>query len=193
MKHRRTSRSRAVPAAPRQPVMPWRFMLLTFFFASVVAVGFFFAARQHFSSMDLGIKNSKLRKQLEDLEAERRRLVLAREVTLSPGEVLRTARSLGFAERQAESMLPVTVSQAKPVETMPKATLVANSEATKPVQADTKPAIVKTVDRSVETKRTQKPPVQVAAVAEQPSERPRRVAHERESRVVPTAATLSRF
>ena len=62
----------------------------------IIAAGFLFAARQHFVSMDLGMKNSKLRKQLEDLETENRRLLLAREVALSPMEITRTARELGF-------------------------------------------------------------------------------------------------
>ena len=62
----------------------------------IIAAGFLFAARQHFASMDLGMKNSKLRKQLEELETENRRLTLAREVALSPMEITRTARTLGF-------------------------------------------------------------------------------------------------
>jgi len=59
--------------------------------------GFFFAARQHFSSMDFGIKNSRLRHQIEQLEAEKRRLILAREVSLSPGEIRKAAKKTGIA------------------------------------------------------------------------------------------------
>ncbi|MGE3953058.1 MAG: hypothetical protein AB7F88_17270 [Pyrinomonadaceae bacterium] len=44
------------------------------------------------------MKNSKLRKQIEDLEAEHRRLILARETALSPREITKTARSLGFID-----------------------------------------------------------------------------------------------
>jgi hypothetical protein len=81
----------------------------------IIAVGFLFAARQHFVSMDLGMKNSKLRKQLEDLETENRRLTLAREIALSPIEMTRTARSLGFvAAGDAEmppSVTPVPAAQ----------------------------------------------------------------------------------
>lgn len=61
----------------------------------VVIAGFFLAARQHFSSMDYGMRNSKLRKQLDDLESEKRRLLLAREVSLSPAEIKKAAQNLG--------------------------------------------------------------------------------------------------
>ncbi len=59
--------------------------------AAVLACGFFFAARQHFSSMDFGMKNSHLRKQIDNLESEKRRLMLAREVSLSPAELKKAA------------------------------------------------------------------------------------------------------
>src|SRR3954467_2290988 len=58
--------------------------------------GFFFAARQHFSSMDFGMKNSRLRKQVDDLEAEKRRLLLAREISLSPAEIKKAAKRTGL-------------------------------------------------------------------------------------------------
>jgi hypothetical protein len=58
---------------------------------TVLGCGFFFAARQHFSSMDFGMKNSRLRKQIDDLESEKRRLMLAREVSLSPAELKKAA------------------------------------------------------------------------------------------------------
>lgn len=63
-----------------------------------LASGFFFAARQHFSSIDYGMKNSRLRKQVDELEAEKRRLILAREVSLSPGEIKKAAKKAGMME-----------------------------------------------------------------------------------------------
>ena len=81
----------------------------------IIAAGFLFAARQHFVSMDLGMKNSKLRKQLEDLETENGRLTLSREIALSPMEMTRTARNLGFVaagETEPGAVTPtVTASQ----------------------------------------------------------------------------------
>jgi hypothetical protein len=90
-------RTSANPAVAEGSV-PWRYFVLVAVCASVLAAGFFFAARQHFSAMELGIKNSNLRRQLDDLVAEKRRLMLEREVALAPAAIKRTARSLGFRE-----------------------------------------------------------------------------------------------
>jgi len=79
--------------------------LHTFVLVSVCGLtlltGFFFAARQHFSSMDYGMKNSRLRKQIDELEAEKRRLLLAREVSLSPAEIKKAARRTGLTQTAA--------------------------------------------------------------------------------------------
>jgi hypothetical protein len=60
--------------------------------------GFFFAGPQHFSSMDYGMKNSRLRKQIDQLEAEKRRLLLTREVALSPMEIKKAAKKTGLLD-----------------------------------------------------------------------------------------------
>jgi hypothetical protein len=78
--------------------LPLSYLVVLAICGCLVAAGFLLAARQHFMSMDLGMKNSKLRKQLEDLETEQRRLTLAREVALSPKEITKTARNLGFVD-----------------------------------------------------------------------------------------------
>jgi hypothetical protein len=80
----------------------WKYVFLTIVCAVLLAAGFFFAALQHFASIELGIKNSELRKQIEELEAEKRRLLLAREVALSPIDLTKTARRLGFTNFAAE-------------------------------------------------------------------------------------------
>ena len=88
-------------AAERTPTT-WLYVLLTVVCAGILAVGFFFAARQHFASMELGMKNSKLRKQIEEMEAQNRQLVLAREIVRSPAEVKRIAATKGFREKDLE-------------------------------------------------------------------------------------------
>src|SRR5437763_11921440 len=103
--------------------------------ALLFASGFFLAGRQHFSSVDFGMKNSKLRKQVEDLETEKRRLILAREISLSPNEIRKAAKKIGLmadplAEAQIASVVPAAV---KPKDTEP---------ATKP--QSTAPLVVKT-------------------------------------------------
>ena len=87
-------------SARTQPVS-WGYFFLTVLCASIMALGVFFIAVQHFISVGLGFKNSTMRKQIEDLEAEKRRLLLAKEVSLSPAEVTRTATKLGFREAEA--------------------------------------------------------------------------------------------
>ncbi len=78
----------------------WKYLLATVLCAVLVMAGFFLVAVQHFATVELGIKNSELRSKVEELEAEKRRLLLARETTLSPAEIARTARRLGFVQRE---------------------------------------------------------------------------------------------
>lgn len=84
--------------------IPWRYCLLTLACGAVLVAGFFFAARQHFSSIDFGIKNSKLRKQIEDLESDKRRLILAKEIALSPAEIKKAAKKIGLTEMTASNI-----------------------------------------------------------------------------------------
>ena len=88
---RRKPRAKAIETQGR-----WKIFLLMFMFAAILVTGFFFAGRQHFSSINYGMKNSSLRKQLDTLETEKRRLLLAREVSLSPVEIKKAARKLGI-------------------------------------------------------------------------------------------------
>ena len=85
-------------AAGKSSAMRWATYSIVVTCSLMLASGFFFAARQHFSSMDYGMKNSRLRKQVDELEAEKRRLILAREVSLSPAEVKKAAKKAGMLE-----------------------------------------------------------------------------------------------
>jgi uncharacterized membrane-anchored protein YhcB (DUF1043 family) len=87
----------------RDPI-PWRYCLLTLVCGLALVVGFFFAARQHFSSMDYGIKNSKLRKQKSELEDAQRQLILDKEIALSPSEIKKAAKKLGLIEMTAANI-----------------------------------------------------------------------------------------
>lgn len=84
--------------------IPWRYCFFALVCGLFLVVGFFGAARQHFSSIDYGIKNSKLRKQIDELEAEKRRLVLAKEITLSPSEIKKAAKKIGLTEMTAANI-----------------------------------------------------------------------------------------
>lgn len=81
----------------RDPI-PWRYCFLTLLCGLVLVGGFFFAARQHFSSIDYGIKNSQLRKQKDELVATQRQLLLAKEVALSPQAIKKVAKEIGLTE-----------------------------------------------------------------------------------------------
>jgi hypothetical protein len=81
--------------------------------AATVISGFFFAARQHFSSMDYGMKNSRLRRQIDELEAEKRRLVLSREVSLSPAEIKRAAKKVGLLGGEQNPAVAQVISSTK--------------------------------------------------------------------------------
>jgi hypothetical protein len=94
--------------------------------------GFFFAGRQHFASMDYGMKNSRLRKQVDELEAEKRRLLLAREVSLSPGEIKKAAKKTGLTDPGASGEVVAQVASATKEKAAPSTT------------ADPKPLVVKT-------------------------------------------------
>jgi hypothetical protein len=87
----------------RDPI-PWRYCLLTLVCGLILVVGFFFAARQHFLSIDFGIKNSKLRKQKDELESAQRQLLLAREIALSPIEIKKMAKKIGLTEMTAANI-----------------------------------------------------------------------------------------
>jgi hypothetical protein len=83
--------------------IPWRYCLLTLLCGVFLVGGFFVAARSHFASIDFGIKNSTLKKQLEDLEAEKRRLMWLKETALSPAEIKKAAKKLGLTEMTANN------------------------------------------------------------------------------------------
>ena len=108
------------------------YILLTVACAAFLAAGFFFAAKQHFAAMDLGMKNSTLRKQLEEMEAQNRQLVLAREIGRSPAEVKRTASNKGFREKNT-MMAVSTMSSSGPM--VHKTSSVTSASNRKPLKA----------------------------------------------------------
>lgn len=117
--------------------IPWRYCLLTFACGVFLVGGFFVAARSHFASIDFGIKNSSLKKQIEDLEAEKRRLLWLKETALSPAEIKKAAKKLGLTEVTASNFQTVGTK----IQEKEEKPLTAKSRDEK-----TKPLIEKTVD-----------------------------------------------
>jgi len=148
MNRKKISRSAQPSRAKReQKPLPRKYCLLMIVCGLFLAVGFFFAARQHFASIEYGIKNSKLRKQIDDLEADKRRLVLAKEIALSPGEIKRAAKKIGLKEMTASEIALSRISY-EPQEKSP----VEKSEDAKLKQA----SVIKTEEIKKDEKRNEK-------------------------------------
>lgn len=114
MKKRNVSRSKR--SNKRRPVsggIPFGTILITFLCGSIIIAGVFFAASQHFSSMSLGMQNSKLRKQLDDFQAENRRLTLAKEIAMSPAQVRKLAREIGMNDVDIANEPIIKIAQTK--------------------------------------------------------------------------------
>ncbi len=118
----------------------WRYRFLTLACGLILIVGFFFAARQHFSSIDFSIKNSKLKKQIDELETDKRRLQLAKEIALTPSEIKKAARKIGLTEMTVNNKTPENLPAKK------------SNDVVKPEQ----PKEVKTEDVKKELNKTEK-------------------------------------
>ena len=97
MRKRNTALKRRSKISRECDPIPWKYCLLTLVCGLILVGGFFSAARLHFSSIDYGIKNSKLRNEIKKLKEEKRLLILRREVMLSG--ISKTARKIGFRKR----------------------------------------------------------------------------------------------
>jgi hypothetical protein len=100
-----------------------KYFLLAAVCGVIFIASLFLAARQHFSSIEYSIKNAKLRKQIEELEYDKRRLQLAREISLSPAEIKKAARKIGLIEvsEEGNQAVPVSTTQVE-VAKLPKTT-----------------------------------------------------------------------
>ncbi len=150
--------------------IPWRYCLLTLVCGVGLVGGFFFAARSHFSSIDFGIKNSGLKKQIEDLESEKRRLTLLKEIALSPGELKKAAKKLGLTDMTASSFETVRTSGEKPgnpstmkkTEEKPKPPVAEKSSDTKTVEKIGKNGVPKDKPQIAKKEVREKSPTQIA-------------------------------
>lgn len=75
-----------------------RHYLLILVCGAALLAGFFFAARQHFSAIEYGIRNAKLHQQKNSLETERQQLYLEREISFSPAEIKKVAKKIGLQD-----------------------------------------------------------------------------------------------
>jgi len=54
--------------------------------------------------MEYGLQNSRLRRQVDELESEKRKLMVSREVSLSPVELRKAVRRIGFMDAPPPQM-----------------------------------------------------------------------------------------
>lgn len=93
---------------PQRPkASNWQYYCVATLCCAVLVAGFFFAARQHFSSMEYGLQNSKLRHALDELQSEKRRLLLNREIAISPVELKKAVRRIGFMDTPANQAMTI--------------------------------------------------------------------------------------
>jgi len=108
----------------------WHFYVIATICCAVLVAGFFFAARQHFSSMEFGLQNSKLRRQVDQLESEKRRLLVSREISMSPGELRKAAKRAVSDEAPLEQVISdkrpsgLTVLPAKATSNLPASKVI---------------------------------------------------------------------
>ncbi len=148
----------------------------------------------------MGIRNAELRSEEEELRSEKRRLILAREITLSPRELARTAKRLGF-EEVVEHLQTPNVAATPNVGPPADATVIdiksTNAEALKDEARKTQ-AILKTASvkaaapaKNIEAK-TAESTVAAKTVGEGKGEtRARRIVETRERQASPTASSFS--
>lgn len=91
----------------RDPI-PWRYCFLTVICGLILVTGFFFAARQHFSAIELGIQNAKLRQQKDELENIQRQLNVTKETALSPVAIKKAAKKIGLQDFASSGMQVVS-------------------------------------------------------------------------------------
>ena len=109
--------------------IPLKYCVLTLICGLLVVVGFFWAARQHFSAMDFGIKNAKLKQQKESLEAELRRLNLTKEIAQSPAEIKKIAKRIGLQELPTQMIQVVSPVKKEEKTAEPEKPVIAKKEA----------------------------------------------------------------
>jgi len=93
----------------------------------VLAVGFVFAARQHFAAVQFGYQSESLRNERQLLLAEQQRLLLEKEQASAPARLESAARQLGLKPLKVGQ---VGTQRANEQRRLPLATALINPAAT---------------------------------------------------------------
>ena len=81
----------------------WR-CVLGVFGGILIAVGFAFAAQQHFTALQCSVRNVEMQKELERLKKEQKRLIFEREMASSPAQLENRARRIGLQTIAAQQI-----------------------------------------------------------------------------------------
>lgn len=92
----------------------------------VLAIGFVFAARQHFAAVEFGYESESLRQERQQLVAEQQRLLLEKEQASAPARLESAARQLGLKPLKAGQ---VGTQRANEQSRLPLATALINPTA----------------------------------------------------------------
>jgi hypothetical protein len=156
MKKRNPTRTRQTRSKANGAVYT-RYFLLTAVCGVALVASFFFAARQHFSSIDYSMQNNKLKRQIEELESDKKRLVLAREVSLSPAEIKKAAKKIGFVDSvQTETALLKTTPAADLAVKPTKAVAAKAADTPKLVQKTVQTAAIDAPEKQKTTEKSAK-------------------------------------
>ena len=150
-----------IPAAaitrPRRPQAPnWQYYAVATLCCAVLVAGFFFAARQHFSSMEYGLQNSKLRRAIDDLQAEKRRLLLNREIAISPIELRKAVKRIGFMDTPSAQSVAIRAQNPAAQRSVFKAVEETKNSADKPSNKVVKTVINAPVNRPAAEKQARR-------------------------------------
>lgn len=125
--------------------LTWKFYTVATACVILLLGSLLFAARNQFASITFGFKNAELRKNLEDLQAEKRRLTLDKEKAISPAEISRAAQKLGFTQMTANNIEAVQTRPEVAKNTKPgaaPATMVASLKDSAPAKKVAKTGLV---------------------------------------------------
>ena len=144
MANRKPIKERTIEKVKReQAPIPWQYFAMGLFCAAIMAFGFFFAAKQHFSSVDLSMKNSEMRKVKQNLEAEQRKLRVEREEVSAPATIERAGLKIGLRKFTSEDFQ--FIDAARNAVQPDSAKTVADNKSKTPAGKDDTAKIVKTV------------------------------------------------
>ena len=82
----------------------------------LIAVGFAFAAQQHFTALEQSIRNVEMQRERERLKNEQKRLIYEREMAASPDQLELRARKIGLQNISVQQLNRFGEAEIKPLE-----------------------------------------------------------------------------